>query len=110
MNARLARVVLPAAAGVALLAGVAVNVTGASALTITPFHHTPTYTGNCATLPPSLTCIKYSDGFVLVMHDTIERYQTVQRGEKGAKEATAFGKLGAYTHILGTDLIAEVIY
>jgi hypothetical protein len=71
------------------------------------FHHAGSYTGDCSHRPPGMVCIGYSDGYVLLIHDSIIGWVSAS---VPMPAQIAYGAHGQYWHILGTDLVSEVIY
>lgn len=71
------------------------------------FHHARSYTGDCSHRPPGMVCIGYSDAYVLLMHDAIVGWGSAS---VPMPAQIAYGERGQYWHILGTDLVSEVIY
>ena len=71
------------------------------------FHHAQTYTGDCKHRAPGMVCIGYSDGYVLLIHESIIGWGTAYVPQRAQ---IAYGHHGQYWHVLGTDLVSEVIY
>jgi hypothetical protein len=67
----------------------------------------PSYTGNCLARPTGSVCLKYDDGYVWLIYDSI-----AGGGDAGSWQGkqirVAYGFKADYYHVLGTSLVKQV--
>src|SRR5262249_23676195 len=81
---------------------------GASTTTLpTQFEHEASYPGDCSRRPPGSVCIKFEDGYVWLVSDSV---LGTRDGDifDGKPVEVIIGNKHEYQHVLGTDLVKEV--
>ncbi len=67
----------------------------------------PSYTGDCGARPAGSICLKYPDGYVWLVYDSISGWGDVGSWQ-GKQIQVGYGFKADYYHVLGTLLIREV--
>lgn len=65
------------------------------------------YLGNCSNTPAGSVCIKFTDGYIWLIHDSVQGSST--GGKWNGKTVVVFHGLKAdYYHVLGTSAVKEI--
>jgi hypothetical protein len=108
----LKRFAMAAGVAVSLVGGFAAQSGAAHAAIVEPpapgYHAQRPYTGNCLRRPAGTVCVRFSDGYVELVHDSITGWDTIQQW--GVDTQIAHGIDADYYHILGTNLVETVAH
>jgi ABC-type sugar transport system substrate-binding protein len=67
----------------------------------------PSYSGNCRLRPRGTVCVRFSDGYMWLLPDSIGGFQRIQEGNEAVEIAS--GTKALYYHVLKTNKIRVVI-
>lgn len=73
------------------------------------FAAVPPYAGDCAERPANTVCIRFADGYLWLVGDSIRGSISDVGTLDGNEIAVSQGLAADYYHVLGTDLIKEIV-